>query len=159
MKDDYPTCRKTFATLRIYHKEDKPGTVTRTLKIKPSSTQLAGVLWKRRGIERKHTISGWFLTSEDAVESYDSANHLRWLVAQLEGKAGELAKLATKGWWMDISCYWDSDSGHGGPTLDPELMMLLASLKIEVWFDVYFSGAMDYTQIIKRAYGAYGKEV
>ena len=59
---------------------------------------------------------------------------------------------------MDIACYWDSDAGHGGPTLDPELLSQLGTMGIAVWYDVYFSGAMDYTRMIKTASSTSGKE-
>lgn len=59
---------------------------------------------------------------------------------------------------MDISVYWDSEAGHGGPTLPPALLQRLGNLGIELWFDIYFSGAMDYTSMVKRACSTYAKE-
>src|SRR5688572_13447890 len=80
-RDDYPTCRRTYATLRVYHKTAAPSVVSRALKLKPTNTQMVGKQWIRRGRKTIYPISGWFLDSESSVESYDSAQHLRWLVA------------------------------------------------------------------------------
>src|SRR4051812_23191072 len=116
-KDDYHSCRRTFATLRIYHKEAHPSRVTKVLRITPTNSQLVGDAWIRKGKRRKHPISGWFLESEGKVRSYDSAKHVAWILEKIGGKASALRKLRKEGWWMDISCYWDSEIGHGGPTL------------------------------------------
>jgi hypothetical protein len=138
-KDDYPTCRCTYATLRIYHKTARPAVVSRALGVRPSSVQMKGQPWKRRGSSpRVYPISGWFLTSEGQLESYDSTKHILWLLAKIQPKKSKLDALKAAGWWMDISCFWDSAWGHGGPTLGPDLLTALAEFKIEVWFDIYF---------------------
>lgn len=41
---------------------------------------------------------------------------------------------------MDISCFWASAYGHGGPALSPQSMQKLAQLELEIGFDVYFWG-------------------
>ena len=48
-------------------------------------------------------------------------------------------KMLRQGHRLDISCYWLSQSGHGGPTLTPDIMRRLAELVVPVWFDVYFT--------------------
>lgn len=49
--DDYPTCARTYATLRIYPGEIDPTEVTGRLGIEPSS-------WQRRG-GLSHWAFGW----------------------------------------------------------------------------------------------------
>jgi hypothetical protein len=39
----------------------------------------------------------------------------------------------------DITCYWVSRSGQGGPWLMPDQMRQLGALNIDIWWDVYFS--------------------
>ena len=157
-RNDYATCARTFATLRIYHKTARPAAVSRALRVKPSSTQVTGRPWKRRAKEpTTYPISGWFLTSQDQVESDDSTKHVFWLIDQIKERKAELRALEAAGWWMDISCYWDSRWGHGGPTLGSKLLAALAELQIEIWFDVYFSGAMEWarkTQAVRGTKGA-----
>jgi hypothetical protein len=156
-KDDYPTCRRTYATLRIYHKTARPAAVSRALRLKPANTQVAGEPWRKyKG--RTYPISGWFFTSEGKVESYDSAKHLFWLIDQVAGKRDKLSALKAAGWWMDISCMWDSAYGHGGPTLSPKLLAALHELGIELWFDVYFTGAYAWTKMIKQTCSAHGED-
>ena len=41
---------------------------------------------------------------------------------------------------MEVWCRWDSASGHGGPTLEPEQMRLMGELNLQCGFDIYFAG-------------------
>lgn len=141
--DDYATCAATYVTLRVYHRSADPKHVGEMLELVPTETQLAGDEYLHRQASRtkRYEISGWFLESKPFVQSFDCEKHLNWLVDQLTGKGPALDELRQAGWWMDISCYWDSQYGHGGPTFSPELLKRLAALGVEVWFDVYFNGA------------------
>jgi hypothetical protein len=141
--DDYATCAETFVTLQIYHRTADPKAVGEALKLVPTSTQVAGEEYQHRQTSRtkRFEISGWFLRSKTFVQSFDSQKHLHWLLDQLEGKEPALEELRKAGWWMNISCFWDSQYGHGGPTFSPELLKRLSVLGIEVWFDIYFDGA------------------
>ena len=149
--DDYPTCARTYATLRIYHDGDSPHEVSRILELEPSSFQIKGAEWKRRDQTRTYPLSGWFLCSDEKIESYDTSKHLTWLLEKIAGKKAELDQLRSAGWRMDISCFWDSSWGHGGPTVHPPISKILGNLEIPVWFDVYFTGAMGWTQSDKQA--------
>ena len=136
--DDYETCARTYATLCIYPGEIDPDAVTERLGIEPSG-------WQRRG-ETSHasgrmptvaTLNGWFLCSRGEIESRDSRRHIDWLLSQLMPKAEAVHSLQMMGCRMDISCYWLSQQGEGGPTLRPAQMRKLADLNIELWFDFY----------------------
>ena len=150
-EDDYPTCHKTYATLRVYHDTADPDDVSRALGLTPSSTQRVGEQRESRGVFRTYRLAGWFYCTEDSVESYDSQKHLNWLCDQLEPHGQQLRALRSAGWRMDISCLWDSHPGHGGPSLSPALLQRLATLEIELWFDVYFFGAYQELWIAKQA--------
>jgi Domain of unknown function (DUF4279) len=141
MNDDYPTCEETYVTLRLYHDSANPTLVSAALGLGPTTKQSIGESYERRGISRTYRLSGWFLCSEGQVQSYDTAKHLDWLLQQVHPRLEELYRLRSEGWRMDIACLWDSHSGHGGPTLPPELLRRLAALGIELWFDIYFHGA------------------
>ena len=142
VNDDYATCSETYVTLRLYHPSDHPSRVTEILDLKPTESQVAGETWERRNQIRRYPLSGWFLCTKDAVESYDTAKHLDWLLSQVEPRLDSLRTLLTEhGWRADFSCLWDSQSGHGGPTLSPALLQRLGAVGIELWFDVYFHGA------------------
>jgi hypothetical protein len=142
---DYPTCERTYATLRIYPESLDPSDVTVRLGIEPSD-------WQRRGEARKPgsrpaKLHGWFLSSERAVESRDVRKHLDWLLSLIVPRAYAILALQSDGCRMDVSCFWVSASGHGGPSVRPAQMSELARLDLELWFDVYLGAAKTSTEV------------
>ncbi len=135
---DYPTCEQTYATLRIYPERFDPAEVTARLGLKPSRWQRRGEAWAPGSCPAK--LHGWFLTSEGMVESRDVRRHLDWLLAQIGPRGDSIRTLQEDGCAMDVSCFWMSRSGHGGPSVRPAQMWELARLNLELWFDVYFGG-------------------
>jgi hypothetical protein len=141
LDSDYPTCERTYATLRVYPDLLDPADVTARLGIEPSD-------WQRRGEARKPgsrpaKLHGWFLTSDGAVESRDVRRHLDWLLARISPKTDAILALQTGGCSMDVSCFWVSRSGHGGPSVRPAQMREFARLNLELWFDVYLGSGKD----------------
>jgi hypothetical protein len=135
---DYPTCKKTYATLRIYPEMHDPVDITSRLGIEPSH-------WQRRGASpkahaRPAKLHGWFLSTEDKVDSRDVRKHLDWLLSRLTPQAEALLDLQSEQCKMDVSCFWVSATGHGGPSVRPDQMGALARLNLELWFDVYLGG-------------------
>ena len=114
--DEYPTCRATSVTLRIYHDTIDPAFVSERLGLDPSDTI-------RRGDRRPSGLviprQGWFLPTKSRMPSKNCRRHLDWLLEQVAPAADALCQLASEGFQVDISCFWDSESGHGGPTLSP----------------------------------------
>jgi hypothetical protein len=137
--DDYPTCERTYATLWILQEDLDPDVVTGALAIQPSWTRKRGEI-RNPGAKRPviNKVGGWFLRTADVVHSRDVRRHIDWLLDQLEPRREVLAKLQAAGCQTIISCYWLSYQGHGGPMLLPQNMARLASLGLELWFDVYF---------------------
>lgn len=136
--DDYPTCLKTYATLRIYHDALIPDSVSQRLGIEPTESQVKGQILDSTGRLRAR-IGGWFLSTLDTIESKDSRAHIDGLLDRLEGKGEVLQLMRAEGYSIDISCYWLSASGHGGPLLSPGTMARAVRLGLDIWFDVYFS--------------------
>src|SRR5262245_50739220 len=127
--DEYPTCGRTYATVRIF---GLPATeVESTLGLISTQMQSASVV-------PPGPPNGWFLSTEGAIVSRDIRRHLDWLLDRLEPKAAALAELRSRGASVDVFCYWLSASGHGGPTLSPSQAKKLAALDLECGFDVYF---------------------
>ena len=142
INDDYPTCERTLATLRIYGDDLDPQSITRRLGLQPSDSQRRGEIKAGiRGRQRTVKVGGWFLSSEDHVQSKDLRRHLDWLLDRLLPAKEEILELqeedAIK---MGVNCIWWSESGQGGPTLWPEQMQCLAGLNLECGFDVAFFG-------------------
>ena len=63
--DDYPTCARTYATLRIYHEDLDPASITRLLGVEPTHTQVKGRLCTSiTGRTFNPEIGGWFLSTK-----------------------------------------------------------------------------------------------
>jgi hypothetical protein len=76
--------------------------------------------------------------SRGQVDSLNSERHIEFIIEPLERNRKTLEALRAVGWKVDIFVLWVSRSGHGGPKLSPRTMAQLASLEIEVGFDIYF---------------------
>lgn len=136
--DHYATCQRTYATLCIYSGDADPSVVTKRLGIEPSSSQRrvdAEALESAKS--KRAAVNGWFLESQGLVESRDSRRHIDWLLDRVEAKADALRSLQELGCRTEISCFWMSQEGHGGPALTPIQMQRLAQLNLELWFDFY----------------------
>lgn len=134
--DNYETCSKTYVTLRIYCDNLPPEKLTEYLGIRPSETltkRQKNELRTNKLIER----NGWFLTTENLLESKDNRRHIDYLTDKLIPIKDKLKSLIEDGTQVDISCFWQSESGHGGPTLSQQQLSKLADLGIELWFDIY----------------------
>ena len=136
--DDYPTCLRTYATLCILGDDLNPDEISATLAIAPTRSHVKGQpTISRRGVTSTPIIGGWFLSSDGEVTSKDSRHHIDWILAELVGREAALARLRAHGHRTEISCYWTSAEGHGGPTLSHPVMKRLGELEIEIWFDFY----------------------
>lgn len=129
--DSYDTCLETYATLRLYNVA--PDEVSRELGIRATRSQQLGAP-RGHGTVRLH---GWFLSSRGAVQSKDVRRHLDWLLDQLVPRRDVIRALIARGASADISCYWLSANGHGGPTISPSQSRRLGELGIDLWFDFY----------------------
>ena len=90
--DDYPSCERTYATLRVYLPNGTdPDQVTRALDVEPSHTQRRG---ERRG-ETTFRVNAWFLTSEGQVESRDVGRHMDWVLDQIASALPKLAETSS----------------------------------------------------------------
>lgn len=133
--DDFPTCRKTFSTLRIFSDTLQPEFISTTLGITPTDKFVKGDLHGNGRFSRK--FNGWLLSSEHAIDSKDSRKHVNWLVSVVANRETELKTLREMGAEIDISCLWIS-SGQGGPIMSPLQMKELCRLELEIWWDIYF---------------------
>lgn len=133
--DDYKTCSTTYATLRIIGLS--PDEVTSRLGLSPTDTFVRGDV--RHAAPMRH--DGWFLSSKAAVDSKDARRHLDWILDQLCTQRAALRALVEQGAKIDITCYWVSARGHGGPIISATQSKKLAELEVDVSFDVYFRDA------------------
>lgn len=145
INDEYPTCERTFVTLRIYPGATDPAEVSRRLGIDPTSVRIKdGEAKNSLGRTRVHPVNAWFLSSENVVHSKDVRRHLDWILDLVEPTAERLLELQRESdVRMTVNCTWWSAGGQGGPTLWPEQMARLARLNLECTFDISFYGLDD----------------
>ncbi len=134
--DNYESCHETFVTLRIYSDNLNPEEISNFLKTKPSEIVIKGDIigLKRKKIRNHH---GWFLTTEGLVKSKDCRRHIDYLADKIITLKSNLKELQKQGCEIDISCFWSSENGQGGPILAPKQLKKLAELELEIWFDIY----------------------
>ena len=123
--------------------------MTAKLGLEPQETMTKGLPHELpSGRLREATVSGWFLSSEGQVASKDLRDHLDWLLDRLRPAAAGLSVLQADEVRMEIWCRWDSASGHGGPTLEPEQMRLMAELNLQCGFDIYLADDEEGTEVL-----------
>jgi len=135
--DDYGTCERTYVTLCIRSLTVFPEEITQLLDIEPSHWQRIGESPSDSTRRPPAKINGWFLTTEDIVDSRDSRRHIDWLLDQILSKKKEILELKIAGCDMNISCYWLRKSGQGGPSLHAKQIGIMSELSLPLWFDIY----------------------
>lgn len=134
--DGYPSCERTYVGFRVY--DLLPSVVTAALGVEPTWARSRGAIIPGQGIRtHRYRQDAWCFSSQEAVNSSDTRRHLDWLLDRLEAASTTLQNLREEGAAMEISCYWQSAKGDGGPTLSPIQLRRLGSLDLVIWFDFY----------------------
>ncbi|WP_309385446.1 DUF4279 domain-containing protein [Cerasicoccus frondis] len=136
--DDYATCSRTYATFRVYLDDVDPDDLTRLLGIQPTKVQRKGQFDTSKKYPK---LNGWFLSTKEKCTSRDSRRHIDLLLLELEGQRKAIDAIRAQGGSCQISCFWASASGHGGPIIPTDQMRRLAALDLELWFDIYMGGS------------------
>ncbi len=138
--DNYPTCAQTSVTLRVFADDVAPQEITKIIEIEPSEAHVKGQPKYKRRSDIINKTNGWFLRSDDKVESKDFRRHLDWLIQQLNSRHAALRELTAKGAQIDIFCPWASKTNEGGPIIDPRQMKVLGELNVELVFEFWYGG-------------------
>lgn len=129
-------CLETHASLRVFSQTIHPDEISRVLGFSASKAIPLNPDSRYRARREYHF---WKWSSDTELQSgIDNIEHIRTVVRRLAGKERQLDQLRDMGCEVDIGCYWVSD-GQGGPYLDTATLTELARLKLEIWWDVYFS--------------------
>ena len=137
--DEYSTCAYTHAWLRVMSEDLDPSYITKVLNIEPNKYHRKGDIRSKK-TKKEHITSGWFKSTKGILDSWDARRHIDYILEKIQGKENEIALFKEKGYLVDLCVRWDSNNGHGGPTLSPSQLIGLGKLDIEVWFDIYFAG-------------------
>ena len=142
--DNFETCERTLAELRIYSNLVKPTEISQRLRLEPSSSAEIGkvLVASRTGRSRMGQTNSWVLSSDGKVVSRDARRHLDWLLDQIEPVKAELLALqSTNNVLMYVTCIWWSAFGHGGPMFWPDELSRLSALNLELEIDCAFFGS------------------
>jgi hypothetical protein len=132
--DDYPTCEKTYSTLRIFSDKINPAEITKTLKINPTESFQKGEPYYKGKLRENNC---WFYSTETLTKSKDTRRHIDLILQALNRKEKAINALQQKRCKMDIVSFWLGCGAAGGPALWPYQMLKLGKLGIEIWWDVY----------------------
>jgi Domain of unknown function (DUF4279) len=132
--DDFATCARTYASLRVFCVDLGPDAIGHLLGFPATSSYVIGEPVGRSDSRRK--TNAWLLSTRDEVESKDLRRHIDWLLDAIDGT--ELVALTRERQaHSDVFCYWASASGHGGPEFSPSQMLRLANLQLPLVLDIY----------------------
>lgn len=128
-----------YASVNIYCNSMRPIEISRLLDIDADSH-----------IEKGHKTPGgsiaphnsWVFSSKSRISSSDLNDHLQYLVDKFSGKETQLNEILTQSEsWSRILCYWESQTGNGGPSIKKKTLAALSGLPFDLDFDIWFVDA------------------
>jgi len=126
---------RIYVSLILRGKDLIPQQVMDSIKILPTRSFKRGDI--RRG-SKKWPHGYWELDSSKAVQSSNLSVHLEWLVGQLElNKSGISDLINQEKIDAEISCFWILATDHEEFILSSELINRIASLGLNINFDIY----------------------
>jgi len=125
--DEYSACSRTYATLCLYHPEESPIIPTSILDISPDRT-----------IEEGAPKNGWFLSTQNRIQSRDIRRHIVSLLTKTPDFGNKLNEIRLRKWDAHLDCFWESASGNGGPILDHKFISFVSSYNLDLTFDIWF---------------------
>jgi hypothetical protein len=143
LDDEYETCERTKAVLRIATGAMHPAEVTSLIKLRPTEVTVVGSQGITNGCGTVHVgrVNQWILDSEGNVTSRDLRRHLDWVIGRVWPSREALLRLQqlpeVK---MDVWCVWWSRHGDGGPALWPKQLLGLGELNLEISIGFAFYG-------------------
>lgn len=111
-----------------------PGELSRQLSLTASSTR------PRRESDGQ---ASWAISSDEHVQSDLFAPHLDWVLASVEPRAADLARLISQGVDAHVNCDWSSVGASGGPIIAVDAMTRLTALQLPLV--ISFFAVMDET--------------
>lgn len=135
----YRSCSRTYATLLIFHETMKPQEITAALELEPFDTARRG---DRAILGRKVPKNLWARGTYDQYESRDVRFHVDKILDTLRGKEDRLHFLLKRGCEIEISCFWESAAGNGGPILDSGFLQRLTRFPVLLSFDIWLDVAV-----------------
>ena len=126
-------CTKTFATLTIHSPVLSPAEIGERLGLSPTRTSSKDPASRYRHVREWNR---WHWSTEALSSSVETLDHVRMILAPLEGKADALRALRESQCEMYVFCFWDF-ADQGGIWLDVESMEKLVQLGLDICWDIY----------------------
>ena len=127
---DHP-CAQTYASFRLIG----PCTV-------PPNHDIFKIVNAEHHPKGKHVLL--CLATQKYVQSKELEDHLKYILKGLEPYHETLDSLPDH--TRNISVYWLSSHGHGGPEISAETMKALGNLGISLWIDCYYMEQISYLE-------------
>jgi hypothetical protein len=131
---NFRSCSRTYATLLIFHEAMQPDQITAALGLEPDDTARRG---EPTALARRVPRNLWARGTYDQYESRDLRFHVDKILDELRGKEDRLNWLLKRGCEIEISCFWESASGNGGPELDVGFLKRLTQFPVSMTFDIW----------------------
>jgi hypothetical protein len=143
--DENDNCSRTYATFRVSGDALDPDEVGAVLGLAPTRAFAKGqevAIDHKAKTTRRQPTGIWLLTTQERVASTSLERHLVHLLEAVEPAAPALARLrAQRGLAVDVFCFWESATGHGGPELSASTLARIAALDAGLGIDFYRSNA------------------
>ncbi|NQY42023.1 MAG: DUF4279 domain-containing protein [Legionellales bacterium] len=127
--------KETCATIRIYSSSKTANDISTLLSIVPSEYTNKGDLRQGR-FKSEKTI---FLYDSSLSKESNLENHINHLLNILEEKKNKLLEMSSDGDEIDIFCFFSTENGQGGFCLNTKMLQRLATLPVDISFDLYLS--------------------
>ncbi len=88
------------------------------------------------GLTAKPLRHNWRVCSQHHVKKNELEPHLLWLFEQIKPKK-RLSALETKGFRVQVSCFWETSDFGGGPVITRNVSRLLQYHQIPLVIDIY----------------------
>ena len=136
-KEENMNCEETHVVFRIMDDELNIAELTKSLNLKPDFYAIKGqcIPGNNRGVLAKKNI--WSITSE-GLKTTSLENHIWHIVSQLNGRESVINQLKNDGVTVELSCFWMSATGQGGPIISNKALQTMSKLGLDLDFDIYF---------------------
>lgn len=132
MRRQNSNCAQAYASIVLVGPELSPEAVSRWVNLKADFQAAVGETKPARTSPRVEAI--WSISSEGHVDSTNLEDHIEWLLDLMPDGLRSMLPPSTR---CEISCFWISASGHGGPDISSMILSRLARFGFDLTFDFY----------------------
>ncbi len=138
IRDEDSGCKKTNVTFGIIGKVFDPKSFSNRIGLNPTNSFNIGDTFKTKtGSIVKRPYSLWSITTENECNSTNVNKHFDLIIKLLEDKMDIIKNyMNDDGLRIYISVWWESQDGHGGYSIQSDLINRVSNLCNEL--DFYF---------------------